>query len=311
MTTPAALRAIRRSAPSPGPSTRWHWQPACAIVSFVVLLGGASAHVPDVNPSSRDIGATDRSWAFYDELPAGETHTWTFDLAKGAPLFIVIGVPTGARWTPEANLTAPSGAIALVRETDVSLEPFAAYASVDVWSLNIPAPDTGTYQLLISGVGGRYVFGFGLAEGFTLPQWIGVPWESLRIHAWQGLPWWPTAALYVVAAGFVLKEARAGPTDRLLAKLGAAFFAASAADRIMLLVFAAVAGGQASWGVWALAVGLALPALALAWGAWRARRTWALAALAVAGLALWAGLLVGPALLAAASLRRLWERRAA
>lgn len=275
-----------------------------------LIAGGAAAHVPDVRPGSRDLGATDRSWAFYDELGPGETHTWTFDLTEGSALFVSIGVPTGGRWTPEANLTGPAGPVALVQEDTVTLEPFAAYASVDVWSLDVPAPATGTYQLVVRGTGGHYVFGFGLEERFSIGQWVGVPWEMLRIYAWQGLPWWPTALLYLAAVAAVVFVNKPAP-DVLLPKLGAALFAASGADRILHVLFAAAAGAQASWAAWTLAIGLAAPAAGLAWGAWRSRRAWTAAALAAGGLALWAGLYVGPAVMLAATLQRLLRRRAA
>lgn len=278
-----------------------------ALALALLVAGGASAHVPDVQPGSRDLGATDRSWAFYDELAPGETHTWTFDAEEGSALFVAIGVPTGGRWTPQANLTGPTGPVALVQEDKVSLEPFAAYASVDVWRLDVPAPATGTYRLVVGGTGGQYVFGFGLEERFSIGQWVGVPWEMLRIYAWQGLPWWPTALLYLAAVAAVVLFNKPPPAA-LLPRLGAALFAASGADRILHLLFAAAAGAQASWLAWALAIGLAAPAAGLAWGAWRSRRAGTTAALAAGGLALWAGLYVGPAVMLAASIQRLVRR---
>lgn len=283
---------------------------ACAAVALVLLAllpGTVSGHVPEVGPGSRDLGATDRSWAFYDVLEAGDIHNWTFDLREGEPLFLSIGVPTGKPWSPQAQLTGPDGAIALVQEDSVGLEPFSPYAAREVWSLDVPAPATGSYQLSIQGSGGAYVFGFGLNERFSVAQWVGVPLDTLRIHAWQGQPLWPTLLVYVAAAASVLAMAWR-QTDILLPRLGAALLMASAIDRLLQLGFAVAAGAQASWGSWTLAVGLALPAAGLAWGAWRARRAWTLLALSGAGLAAWAGFYIGPALLALASLRS-WMQR--
>ncbi len=273
-------------------------------IFLVIMVGVASAHVPQVGGSDHVIDEPDRSWAFYEELPAGGAHTWTFSLSAGAPLFVSIAVPTRATWTPQVMLEGPVGPVPLLREAAIGFEPFAAYASRGVWSLDTVAPVDGTYRLTVSGEGGRYVLGYGLAERFTLAEWVGIPWEVAKLRAWQGQPGGMVLLPYVVGVVIAAGLALRGPPNPVLPRIAAGLFLGSALDRMLQIGIAAQAQAQAPAASWILAASIALPALALAWASWRAKRTWALIAIGLVGLVTWAGFLVGPvAVLLAAVLR--------
>lgn len=281
------------------------------VLAFSALAAAfppALAHVPEVGSPSHVIAEPLRSWAFYEELPTGQRHNWTFHLARGDPLFLNIGVPTGAAWVPLAELRGPGGVIVLQRVDAVTLEPFSPYASREVWSLHRTAPENGTYSLTIAGAGGRYVLGYGLAERFSATQWVTIPVALVGVRVWQGNTLWITAGLYAaaVAGPLMLRRPLTGPAT--LGRLAAALFLASGVDRLVQLAVAALQGAQAAPGAWFLGAALALPSLALGATTWRASRPSTLAVAAALGLVAWAGLLVGSVLALAASVAEFTSR---
>lgn len=276
-----------------------------ATLGLLLALGTAGAHVPDVGGGPKVIDEPGRSWAFYEDLAPGDTHVWTFDLAAGDPLFLQVAVPVHATWRPDARLTGPDGPIALVRADDIGLEPFTPYASRAVWGISHTAPTTGRYRLEVSGEGGPYGLGYGLAESFSAGEWTTIPVQTLRIRAWEGATPWLILAPY--ALGVALPMAmRAARTARppLLLTIASGLFLGSAVDRLFRMTTAVAFEAQAGAGAWVLAGVLVVPSLLLAVAAWRGRRTITLAVIGAAGLLLWSGLLLGPALVLAAALAR-------
>lgn len=289
---------------------------ASVLAMATILAQPALAHVPAIEPPTRVIGEPERSWAFYDELPRGETHVWAFDLTAGDALYLVVSVPLGASWTPTATLRTPAGEMPLDRVDAVTFEPFGSYAARHVWEIQTAAPATGAYSLEVGGEGGRYGLGYGLAEEFTLREWTLIALDVERIRIWAGTPA-PLVALPYVAGAMLatavvfLRRGKDAPA-LLPARLGAGLLLGTAASRGWHAVAAASAGAHASPAAWVVATLLVLLAAGLAWGAWRARRAWALAAIGVGAFAAWAGVLLAPALLlGAAAAHALGKRRAA
>lgn len=276
-----------------------------ALTLVVLLLGSvtlfvavplAEAHVPLVGGGERAIDAS-RSWAFYEDLEPGTQDVWTFHVEMGDPLFLVIGTPARASWTPVVTLEGPSGPIALQRVDAVSLEPFTPYASRESWSLDTPAPAAGEYVLHIGGDGGAYVLGFGLRESFTPQEWLLIPWQALLIHAWQGQPPWLLVLPYALALSIaLLHRAVRNAAPPMLSRVAAALMFASGLERTAQLLFAVSQGARGpAWGFAVAAVLAAIP-VALAWATWRSRSPLALIAIAFAAAITWAGLIIGPAL---------------
>lgn len=279
---------------------------ALVLIGCVLVAPAASAHVPEIAPEDRAFDGS-RSWAFYDELPAGGSHRWTFDLAAGDRIFLLIAVPREAPWSLAAVLTGPTGELALEKVDRIGYEPVTPYAARDVWSYDAPAPVGGTYEIVVSGAegeGGRYALGVGLNEGFTVGEWVGVPIAAVRIHLWEGQPLALVLAPHVAALALLFVARGRPATSRLLAAL---YLGTALALAMQLLL--ALAGG-ASPGLFGYTfTGVEIAASAsLAWGAWRARRAWAFAALGVAGAVVWSGLLIGPAFALAVALAKLVVR---
>lgn len=282
---------------------------APALAAALALLAPiAAAHVPSIDPGDRVIDDASRSWAFYDELPPGAAHTWTFTLQRGEPLFISVSVPTGATWTPEATLTGPTGDIPLERVDGIGFEPATPYASREAWSLDETAPAGGEYTLTITGEGGPYALGFGLAERFTPQEWVTIPIAAARIHRWEGQSAWWIALPYALGiAALALPGAPRAPARPLLPRVAAGLFLGTALDRGIQIGRAFAAGGMPpAWG-WAFTLVFLLAALGLAVAAWRARSPLALALIGIVGLVTWAGFLLGPFVAFVAAAERAWR----
>lgn len=266
------------------------------LVVAIALVPVATSHVPVVSAGPREIDAS-RSWAFYETLPAGEADAWTFEVAKGERLFLLISVPFGNDWRPDARLEGPLGEIPLERVDRIGYEAATPYAARDTWSLDVPAPASGPYVLTIAGEGGKYALGFGLREGFSLYEWVTVPVLALRIHSWEGRPWWALAipyALSIAAAALIARPTLSA--QNVLPRAAAALFAGGATERLLALAIA-LAQGASPGAFGYLFTGATIAAgTGIAVLAWRARRPVALLALAITGLASWTGAIVGPVL---------------
>lgn len=284
---------------------------ASLLVVAMLFAGSAAAHVPEIGPGDRVIDEPDRSWAFYDELAPGDTHTWTFTLNAGDPLFVGISVPLQDAWVPEATLHGPTGNIPLERENEVGFEPATPYTSRDVWSLNEEAPATGTYELTLTGTGGRYAFGYGLAERFTLFEWVTIPIAAAQIHLWEGHPVLLLLLPYIVGLGIAaaFSPIRA-PRRLVLIQIVTGLFLGTALERLLHMGLAVGAGAQPPIWAWLFTATFLIPPLVLAAAAGRARRPWALFTIGIIGFLTWSGWLLGPALaIAAASIRSLERAR--
>lgn len=287
---------------------------ARAVIALVALLAIplAAAHVPLVGSEHREIDAS-RSWAFYEELEQGETDVWSFDLQAGERIFILVSVPVGTTWAPDVELTGPTGDVALDATTRIGYEPFTPYASREIVRLDAPAPTTGRYSLVITGSGGPYALGFGIAESFSLTEWITIPYQVLLIHLWQGQSGWLLALPYlvglVVAFGY---SALRNHTARAVPQVAAAgLFLGSGLERALQLGIAGAEGASDVLTAGTLTAILAAVSIALAWGTWRAKNPWALVALGVVSVFLWAGLYVGSLLAISAGIASLALRRRA
>lgn len=273
------------------------------LVGILLASASAAAHVPRFGEEQRVISDTERSYAFFDALPPGGAHTWSFELEEGDLLVASVSVPVGSGWTPDVRLVGPDGEeLALEARDGVMLEVFTPYAGRQVAGLDAQAPATGRYELTVTGEGGAYALGFGRAERFTPLEWALVPYESARIFLWEG-----RSAAWLVAPYVIGVAVAAGIGGRLVrswAGIGAAgLFLGSALERLMRLALAAAARPDASGAEWAFALTLVLPSVALFAAALRARSRLAHAALAALGVVFWAGFFLGPLLSLVAALQ--------
>ena len=212
----------------------------------------------------------------------------------------------------------PTGSSAMVSEGELpgtpSYEPFTPQPIYEVARFNVTVPQDGDCYVAVYGSeGGRYSLAPGFQEEFTIDEWLLTPWSVVSIHLWEGQsPAFVFAPLVVVLAGgltlFVLYRRRRGLWPDLPGWLlliagllyigGAAMTGLQVAHAVqrtgwesgvaITLMFIA---GPVILGSYAISMGVRLPrAGAYVW------RGAAMVLVGLLGLALWAGLLVGPVL---------------
>ncbi len=181
---------------------------------------------------------------------------------------------------------------------DLGIEPFTPLAMRGVANWNGVAGANGTYFVaIIADADTTYSVAIGAGESFTALEWLAIPVQRPAIMAWAGIPW-PVALwgeVLAATAALVVGVRKKLPLQQVIGFVAAAVIAGTAFTTLGLAVLAAVQGGVSA----ALIVPLVFAGLAFAFGfgayrAVRAGSAWAGLAWAVAGLALWAGLIVGP-----------------
>ncbi len=292
---------------------------------LVLLVGTASAHVPAFDEAGSSystafhVDEPTKSWVFYDEL-AGDQHWFVFEMTEGETLFVSLSLPANEAgrptlWVmgPGFNGTAPDGApeglgaVQAEARDELGVEPFSPLAMRSSAEWRGAAPGSGTFYVLVEGRA-TYSLAIGARESFTPVEWATIPVERVAIQAWAGIPW-PLAVLgeatALVVALVVVR--RTGLAAReALGMTAAATIAGSGATVTILAVIAAVQAGPSLAlivpAIFALlAVGVGFGAhRAVKQGRWLTAIGWSVAAVVV-----WAGLLVGPLMLAAWAL---WAR---
>ncbi len=298
------------------------------LLAATLLIGTASAHVPSfadagVSPATAfHVRDPDQSRVFYGELGPGAQHWFKFDRSRGDAIDVSVHLPVGESGRPALWIVGPGLVGEGPRQTpselggsrappldDVSVEPFTPLAMRLVGQWSQPAPADGTFFVVIEAdSGATYSVAIGRGEAFTITEWVGIPIQRVGIMDWAGVPWPVTVAGEVLAIAVVggLAWRRGVPLPAGVGFVAAGAMAGTGLTTLVLALLAAFQGG--------ITAGLAIPALfaALAfgtgWGAYRAvaaRQPWKGLLWAALGLAVWAGLVVGPLALGAWSLWRL------
>jgi hypothetical protein len=302
----------------------WRWS-----LIAVLLLSATAGHVPAFNEAGSSpetafvVDDPDKSWVFYDRLGDDEQHWFRFDMANGNELFTSINLPAteAARptlWIVGPGFSAPGpsgtpdglGGELVPTRDELTIEPFTPLAMRNVAEWRGQVPTGGTHYLVIESTAAvQYSVAIGARESFTPLEWVGIPVERIAIQHWAGIPWPVAMAGEVLAISTVLVIARRRKWtgQRTLGMAGAAAVAGTAFTTLLLALIAAVQAGVSAGLV--IPFVFALAALGVGLGAYRGVRNgpwWAGLAWGVGGLVVWAGLLVGPALLLAWSI---WTRR--
>lgn len=285
-----------------------------------------AVHVPDAA----------KSWSFYDRLSAGQVRYYRLSIGEGERLVVGAFTPDAGPFTPSVvlmgpsvegggevppHVTVPDGMGALVvrgeRPATAAYEPFspsAYYHTVDA-ARSVPP---GEYLLAVyeprnrSGPVGVVV---GYEESFSVAEYLAVPVDLLRVHRWEGQH--PALVvgplLLTLAAGLLLVRRRRLGTGRervvraAVAVAGTLVLASGLNTAVQTVVALSRSGPTA--GALVTAVFVVVPTVVGAWvllvalrGPMSGGRTRAgLAAAAAIALATWAGFVVGPAVLLAAS----------
>ncbi len=275
----------------------------------------------------------EKSYVLYTDLhEGGEAQYYRFPLRAGQRLYGSLQVPGPDSAIPDLVLIgpgiAPAGSVppfvqvpagsgAMVIEGEPpgvpSYEPFTPQPIYEVARFDLTVPQDGDYYVAVYGSeGGKYSLAPGFQEEFTVDEWLLIPWSVISIHLWEGQsPAYIFAPLIVVLVGglalFALYRQRRGLWPDLPGwmALGAGLLYIGGAAMTGLQVVHAVQRtgwdsgvaltlafilGPLLLGAYAFLLGVRSPtAPSLQRGA-------AMTVVGLLGLALWAGLLVGPLL---------------
>lgn len=151
-----------------------------------------------------------KSWALYSELEDHEdVRYYKFEIKKGDNIYVSLFVPPKFQdfrpqfilYGPglEENISLPNkvetpsggGAKSLeyYEDPEPSFEPFTPSALIDLGIIDLSAPETGTYYLIIyseEGETGHFGFALGRRESFTVSEIFMLPIMIFQIYLWEG-----------------------------------------------------------------------------------------------------------------------------
>lgn len=286
--------------------------------------------------SAQVIPTPSKSWTLYEELhEPGEPHYYRVDLGEGERLVVSLFVPLGevSSFTPSLavmgpdmvdgevpdGLEIPEGyGLELVegnRSLGPEYEPFtpASYIYVAEIRHEPGRPETYYFAVYEPEEGGRYGLAVGYVEEFTALEWVMVPVDVLGIRLWEGqspfLVFGPLVA--VVAVGFWYVNGREVIKGApMWFGLGASMlYVGTAVNMFTQMVLALTASGFSSGSLLtsifiSVQLGLGHAVLQKTLGDRRKRdpkNRLIGVGYGVLGLLVWAGVLVGPALLLASA----------
>lgn len=313
------------------------------LMVVLVVLGLATpvlAHVPDFPAENttpdRAVEVEDaaKSWSFYDSLDAGEVAYYRVTVDADERLYVGTYTPLGETFTPSLvvmspslngsgdvppQVTVPEGMGAVVvpgeRPDEASYEPFAPSANYHTAELSRPVDSRTTFLVAIyeptnrSGPAGVTV---GYQESFSTVEYLTVPFDLVRVHAWEGqhplVLFGPLLGTVLVGGYAVSRRWRRawGRSPVRLAASGAALLLVATGVNTGVQMALALARTGPTLGAVLTAAFVLVP---LVTGGWVLRfvlrddfsldtpRRLAFAVVGVTALGTWAGFLVGPLVL--------------
>lgn len=184
------------------------------VLAVLGLAMPVLAHVPafptDNTEPDRAVTVEDaaKSWSFYDTLDAGSVAYYRVTVDADERLYVGTFTPAGDAFTPSIvvmspslngsadvppQVTVPDGMGAVVvpgqRPTGASYEPFAPSANYHTAELSRSVERQTTFLVAVyepanrSGPAGVTV---GYEESFSAVEYLTVPFDLVRVHAWEG-----------------------------------------------------------------------------------------------------------------------------
>ncbi len=315
-------------------------RPALVALLAVLLVAPALAHVPffpqDGSSPESAIVVDDptRSWVIYDTLPEGPSvRYYRFRMEEGERIYATLQVPRAGEFVPgmvlagsgiEGSGSVPpyvvvpegTGATAMPGSLpeEPEYEPFTPSKLYPLARVDTAAPAAGEYTIAVytPGPGGNYALALGFVESYTAGEWILVPIDVVRIHLHEGQPLLLIFApmIAVLAVGAVLLYRRHCNLSFFALAGAAAGFLFIGGGAMTLLQTAIAAMGTDPGAAIVLTLAFALIPVLLGIFAVRIAlrerigtgERVGMAVLGVLGLAVWAGLVIGPLLAFAAAL---------
>lgn len=184
------------------------------VLAVLALATPVLAHVPafpaDNGTPERAVAVDDaaKSWSFYDSVDAGEVAYYRVTVDADERLYVGTYTPLQGAFTPSLvvmspeladsgavppQVTVPEGMGAVVvpgeRPGSASYEPFAPSANYHTAELSRPVDSRTTFLVAVyepanrSGPAGVTV---GYQESFSVVEYLTVPFDLVRVHAWEG-----------------------------------------------------------------------------------------------------------------------------
>ena len=277
-----------------------------------------------------------KSWTLYEELPGpGEAHYYRADLVEGERLVVSLFVPVGepSSFTPSLaimgpdvgdsearyGLEAPEGyGLELVegnRSMGPEYEPFtpASYVYLAKYHHEPREPSTYYFAVYEPEEGGKYGLAVGYIEEFTALEWVRIPIDVLGIKLWEGqsplLVFGPLVASAAIGVWYISGREVIKGAPMWLGLVASMLYAGTAVNMFTQMVLALAASGFSSGSLLtsifiSMQLGLGYAVLQKTLKDRRkknAKNRLIVAGYGVLGLLVWAGALVGPALLLASS----------
>ena len=286
--------------------------------------------------SAQVIPTPSKSWTLYEELhEPGEPHYYRVDLGEGERLVVSLFVPVGevpsftpslavmgpdifGGGVPEA-LEVPEGYGVEFVEGNRSLgpeyEPFtpASYIYVAEVRHEPGGPETYYFAVIETEEGGRYGLAVGYVEEFTALEWVMVPVDVFGIKLWEGqspfLVFGPLVAVVAVGVWYVNGRETIKGAPMWLGLGASMLYVGTAVNMFTQMVLALAASGFSSGSLLTsifisvqLGLGYAFLQKTLRdRGKRDTKNRLMVVGYGALGLLVWAGVLVGPALLLASA----------
>ena len=315
------------------------------ILFLCLLVLPSAAHVPEIGTG--DIVAVPdplKSYAWYGTLGGEDAADYyVLEMEAGQelrlsisspdegvrPYLAVTGPGIGTFDTVPEYVTVPAGSgvavVAPAGDPEPSYEPFTPMSTYQVSRFSQLMPGSGTYSVVVYGDEGRYILATGYLEEFSAAEWVLVPVQVMAVRLWQGqspvLVMAPIVLTLIAGLVWLYRREREVAPGRIRYPVwtgSSAGFLYIGTGLLMLIQMARALSQSGPEGTAIVTLVLAFLPLALGAGAVRVAsgmgekitiqaRIWMLA-IGGLGLAVWAGLLVGPLLAVVTGI--LPERRA-
>jgi len=308
----------------------------CLLTSFVYAHTPLEAEGGGSIESAQVIPTPSKSWTLYEEFHEPvEPHYYRVDLGEGERLVVSLFVPVGeaSSFTPSLAvmgpdmvgggvpeaLEVPAGYGVEFVEGNRSLgpeyEPFtpASYIYLAEYRHEPREPATYYFAVIEPDEGGRYGLAVGYVEEFTALEWVMVPVNVFGIKLWEGqspfLVFGPLVAVVALGVWYVNGREKIEGAAMWLGLGASMFYVGTAVNMFTQMVLALAASGFSSGSLLtsifiSVQLGLGYAFLQKTLRDRRKKDTknrLIVVGYGVLGLLVWAGVLVGPALLLASA----------
>jgi len=282
-----------------------------------------------------------KSWVIYSDLHEGaEPKYFAFEIEAGTRIRMMLAIPVNADpngFQPSIALMGPglsnSSSIpsyleipessgVMIFESEVATlayEGFTPTSFYEMIQLEVLAPATGEYYFAVyeSNNGGAFSIALGYVETFTFTEWVFVPFNVMTIHQWNGQSFLiilaPMLVTIILGVGYLLNR-----RDELreldnavswIGAIGALFFIGSGVTIFYQMIIAALASVDLQviitfiFGLLPILLGYYTFRISTTEN-WQDQKDKRLRLLVLGLIApfLWAGLLIGPALVVLSSI---------